>query len=78
MAETEQHERYDQGWQSVDGVPREEPDWRTIDRLIVLMSLTVTKRMLRRRGKKMPDRVRAMLLDRIGKLIEFYKQPRRG
>lgn len=76
MAETRQWTTEPPRPDVLDGEPRDPPDWRTIDRLIVLMSLTVTKRMLRRRGKGMPEVIRAHILDRMGKLIEFYRRPR--
>lgn len=64
----------------MDKPPEDPIDWRTVDRLIILMSLTLTKRMLRRlarrRVKAMPEEVRLRVLDRIGKLIEAYKRPR--
>lgn len=75
MADTEHH--YPPGGTIFDEIPLdEEIDWKTIDRLIVLMSLTITLRLLRRRKSRvMPDRVRFLIMERMKKLIDAYKRP---
>jgi hypothetical protein len=74
VADTEHH--HPPGGTIFDEIPLdEEIDWRTIDRLIVLMSLTITLRLLRRRGKAMPDRVRFFVTERMKKLIDAYRRP---
>ena len=75
VAETEH--RYPPGSQVFEDIPLdEEIDWRTIDRLIVLMSLTVTLRLLRKRRPSMSERVRHLIMKRMRTLIEAYKKPR--
>ena len=79
MADTEHH--YPPGAQVFDEIPLdEETDWRTIDRLIILMSLTVTLRLLRKRRPTMSERVRHLVMKRMRMLIDAYKRPpsRRG
>lgn len=77
MAETEQHFR--DGAQVVDGIPEDDSiDWKTIDRLIILLSLTVTEKILRRRSVMEPE-IKDLILKRMRMLIDVYKKPsRRG
>lgn len=75
MADTEHH--YPPGGTIFDEIPLdEEIDWRTIDRLIVLMSLTVTLNVLRRKRRvNMPERVKFLVMRRMKVLIDAYKRP---
>lgn len=76
MAETDQH--YSPSAQVMDGLPDEDDfDWRNIDRLIILLSLTITERVLRRRQTTMPEDVKSRVLDRMKDLIAVYKRPNR-
>lgn len=72
MADTEQH--YSPIPTVLDEVPEAPKDWKMIDRLIILMSLAVTQRFLRR-SKKMDPEMKIRILDRLEELIEEYKQP---
>jgi len=49
-------------------------DWPNVDRLIVLMSLSVTERVLLKRFGMDPE-LRIKLLDRIEVLKQEYKEP---
>lgn len=74
MADTEYHDPPE--GTIFDELPLDEIDWRTVDRLIVLMSLTVTLRLLRRkRGIRMGERVKFLIMNRMRKLIDAYKRP---
>lgn len=76
MADTEHH--YPPGGTIFDEIPldEEEIDWRTIDRLIVLMSLTVTLNVLRRKKRvNMPERIKFLVMRRMKALIDAYKRP---
>ena len=75
MADTTQHLPPDQS-DVLDEFPEPPRDWKTIDRLIILMSLSITKRMLRRRSRSMPDRIRHLVMLRMDKLIAVYRRPR--
>lgn len=73
MAETEQHTRPVET--PIVGEERELPrDWANIDRLIMLMSLALAKRLLRR-TRRIPTLLKTQIEDRIDVLIEHYKHP---
>lgn len=78
MADTEYHvppsTLFDEDPTKDDGV-----DWEQIDRLIILMSLALTERFIRKRRTSFDSRdpdIKIRVLDRMKELIEDYKQPR--
>lgn len=75
MAETVQHPKPQAADRIMEDDEQETPvNWTMVDRLIILMSLAVTRRFLRK-TRRMPLLIRAEILERIDVLIERYKDP---
>jgi hypothetical protein len=56
----------------------DEPLHDVVDNAVILMSLLITRFVMKKSGHVFPPRIRKRLLIRINELIKQYKNPSRG